>query len=266
MRGTPNGNRQRGFSFVELLVALALISVICGAVFGLLNVSQERFRSESQVLSAFQEARLGLDQIVRDVNDAGFPPRDTFSILPGANKYAYSPIAWNPSYPATPCTIAGSCVTPGDFDLIIETDIDPQNNNGVEWVRYQLQGTTLFRGVVSKPAAPGADPAATTAAAGVMIPYIQNVMNNAPAAQIAQFKAAYPVMFPGGAPVPIFRYTCDTTTGPQLCTAAGAFNSAANIRDVEITLIVMAPQVDIQTRAPLLVELDGRGHRVNPNK
>lgn len=267
MKKTPNGNRQGGFSLLELMVAVAIISLVAGAVFSLLNVSQQRFRSESQVLNAFQEARLGMDQIVRDVNDSGYPPKDIFAVAPTPDKYASGPIAWNPLYPATPCTIGGSCVTPGDFDVIVETDIDPQNNNGVEWVRYQLQGTTLFRGQVSKPAAAGADPVATFAAApaGGMVPYIQNVMNNAPAAQIAQLRAAHPTMFPGNAPVPVFRYTCDTKTGPQLCTAAGASNSAVNIREVEITLIVMTPQTDEQSRAPRVVELDGRGRRVNPN-
>ena len=45
-----------------------------------------------------------------------------------------------------------TCTTPGDFDLIMESDIDPQNNNGVEWIRYQLPAgtTTLLRGVAQK--------------------------------------------------------------------------------------------------------------------
>jgi hypothetical protein len=35
---------------------------------------------------------------------------------------------------------------------------------------------------------------------------------------------------------------------------------------VDITLIVMTPQTDAQTNQIHLVELNGRGHRVNPNK
>ena len=99
-----------------------------------------------------------------------------------------------------------------------------------------------------------------------MLPYVLNVMNNAPPAQIAQFQAAYPAMFPGGTPQPLFQFTCDTATGPVLCQNAGGGNSPANVRDVDITLIVMTPQRDAQTNQIHLVELNGRGHRVNPNK
>jgi prepilin-type N-terminal cleavage/methylation domain-containing protein len=262
MRKARNGAEQSGFSLIEMLVAVAIVTVICGAVFSLLSSSQQQFNTESQVLDAFQEGRLGLDQIVRDVNAAGYPPLNNFAVTPVATKYAVGPIAWTPSYPATACTIGGTCTIPGDFDLIIETDVDPQNNNGVEWVRYKLQGTTLFRAQVSKVA--GGNPDTTTSAA--LIPYVQNVMNNASASQITQFQASYPAMFPGNAAVPLFRYACDTSAGPVLCTAAGGSNSSANVREVEVTLIVMSREVDAKTRVPRLVELDGRGRRLNPNQ
>jgi hypothetical protein len=136
----------------------------------------------------------------------------------------------------------------------------------VQWIRYQLQGTTLFRGAIPKGAA-GTDPVAATPNPGaVMLPYVLNVMNNAPAAQITQFRAVYPAMFPGGTPQPLFQFSCDTPNGPVLCQNAGANNSPANVRDVDITLIVMTPNTDAQTNQIHLVELNGRGHRVNPNK
>ncbi len=256
---------QKGFTLLEMMVSVAIFIVICGAMFILLNMSQLQYQTDSQILSSFQQARLGLDQIARDVNDAGYPPQNHFAVTPAANLYANSPVAWSPNYPGTPCLIGtaggGTCTTPGDFDVIFEGDFD---GTGVKWIRYQLQGTVLMRGVVNKVA--GADPAATTAAAGVMFPYVVQVMNNATAAQIAQFQVTYPAMFPGGNPVPIFQFNCDTPAGPVLCQNAGANNSPANVRDVEITLIVQTPQVDAQTGAPRLVELNGRGHRINPNQ
>ena len=260
--------KQAGFTLVELMLSLAIFVLLSGTMFALLNLVQQRSQTESQLLASFEEARLGLDQTVRDVSGAGYPPLNHFSAVPAANLYAFSPVAWNPNYPVTPCQIGtaggGTCTSPGDFDLIIETDIDPNAANGVEWVRYQLQGTTLFRGFTSKVA--GADPVATINAAGVMFPYVLNVTNNAPAAQIAQFQAIYPAMFPGGNPQPIFQFTCDAPAGPVLCQNAGGSNSPANVRSVDIRLIVMAPQPDAQTRAVRLVELNGRGRRINPNK
>jgi prepilin-type N-terminal cleavage/methylation domain-containing protein len=238
---------QAGFTLMELMVSVGIFLLICGAIFELMGTTQNRFRTESQVLSAFEEARLGLDQIVRDVNDAGYPPQNHFSKAVAATTYAASPIAWSPNYaPATPCQIGTAGV--------------------VQWIRYQLQGTTLFRGAIPKGGA-GTDPVAATPNPGaVMLPYVLNVMNNAPAAQIAQFQAAYPAMFPGGTPQPLFQFTCDTPTGPVLCQNAAGNNSPANVRDVDITLIVMTPQRDAQTNQIHLVELNGRGHRVNPNK
>jgi prepilin-type N-terminal cleavage/methylation domain-containing protein len=261
---------QSGFTLIELMVSVGIFLLICGAIFELMGTTQKRFQTESQVLNAFEEARLGLDQIVRDVNDAGYPPQNHFSGAPAATAYAASPIAWSPNYaPATPCQIGtaggGTCTnSPGDFDLIVEGDVD--GTGAVEWIRYQLVGTTLFRGVLTPKVA--GDPVAAISGAGVMLPYVLNVMNNAPPPQIAQFRAAYPAMFPGGNPQPLFQYWCDALIGPQplLCQNPGANNSPANVRDVDITLIVMTPNTDAQTNQIHLVELNGRGHRVNPNQ
>ena len=271
--------RQLGFTLIELLVAMGIFLLITGAAFALLSSSQQRYQTESQVLASFQEARLGLDQMVRDINDSGYPPPTFFSATSPLMS-ASSPFAWSPGYPTTPCQIVigagGNCTTasgdtsPGDFDLIIETNPNPQDPtcvpNCVQWIRYQLQGTILMRAMIPKAIA--ADPDATTSGAGVLVPFVQNVVNNASAAQIAQYQITYPNMFPTG-PVPIFSYTCDTPTVPQypapLCASAGVDNSPANIRDVTITLIVATPLPDATTGVPRLVQLSGRGRRVNPN-
>lgn len=157
-------SQQSGFTLMELLIATTIFLVICGAIFGLLNLSQKSYSSESQLSGAFQEARLAVDQIVRDFNQSGYPGLGMFSVTPNPANYAVAPLAWSPGYPAAgapvPCTIgtvagggfAGSCTTPGDFDLIIETQL----NNGaappqpVEWIRYQLVNGTLYRSVVPK--------------------------------------------------------------------------------------------------------------------
>ncbi len=256
----------RGFTILELMIATAIFLVLCGAMFGLLQLSQQKYTSESQMTGAFQETRLAIDQIVRDFNVSGYPALSLFSSVPAdSSKYALSPVAWDPNYAISPCLVGsgiGGCATPSDFDLIVETDI----GNGVSWIRYQLIGTTLYRAVVAKTA--GADPVAETSAAGTMVPFLTNVMNNAQVAQPALFAkivGAYPAMFPGGVPQPIFKYTCDTPAGPQLCSAAGINAIPSNVRDVDITLIVMTRQPDLQTQLPKIVELTGRGHRVNPS-
>lgn len=283
------GKRERGFTLIEMLVALGIFLLITGAAFTLLTSSQQRYQTESQVLNSFQEARLGLDQMVRDINDAGFPP-PTF-VNGNPTEVTSAPFGWSPGYtviPPAPCQIGtaggGTCFTPTDFDIIIETEPNPNDPTcapvcQVQWIRYQLQGTTLMRGIVAKQA-PSHDPAVDTSAAGVLAPFVNNVVNNSPNLQVSvdaagnpiSLSAQYPAVFAGGAPVPIFQYTCDTPNSapqnpPQPCPAVAASDdSPQNIRDVSITLIVMAPSQDATNGRARLVQLEGRGRRINPNQ
>jgi prepilin-type N-terminal cleavage/methylation domain-containing protein len=266
--------RQSGFTLIEMLVALGIFLLITGAAFTLLSSSQQRYQTESQVLTSFQEARLGLDQMVRDINDAGFPP-PTFFASAFPLQSASAPFGWSPGYTTlSPCQIGtaggGNCFSPTDFDIIIETNPNPNSSdpsNQVVWIRYSLQNITLMRGVVPK--ASGHDPWVDTNAAGVLVPFVQNVVNQACPTQLPTCQTAYPTVFPGGTPVPIFQYICDTPTAPQYpaptCPNALGDNSPANIRDVMITLIVAAPLPDATSGVPRLVQLSGRGRRVNPN-
>jgi prepilin-type N-terminal cleavage/methylation domain-containing protein len=269
MKRAPQKRSEKGFSLIEMMIAAVIFILLCGAAFALLSVAQQRYQTESQVLNSFQEARFGLDDIVRDVNGSAYPGQNLFAFnpnIPAKNLYAITPLAWDPGYVTnSPCLIGtaggGTCTTPGDFDLIVERDLDYWNHDGVEWARYRLQGNVLSRSETFKVVL--AEPDATTAPS--FVPYVQNVMNNATPAQIAQFQAVYPQMFPGGNPVPVFSYFCYSPFGPpQPCPTAGSYNSPLNVTDVEITLIVMAPTQDAQTGQVRLIELHGRGHILNP--
>lgn len=264
---TGQADQRNGFTLIELLLAMAVFLLICAAMFGLLQLSQQRYSSETQLSGAFQEARLAVDQISWDVNDAGFPSAGMFSKLPDPTLYAVSPVAWVPGYSSTFCLIGtgggGTCTTPGDFDLILETTLQTPTGPVVSWIRYQLPAgsTTLYRAVVAKT---DGDPSVPTSAPGVMVPFLANVMNNA-TGQFSQITASYPAMFPTGNPVPIFQYMCDTPAGTIACPLAGTYNSPQNIRDVDITLIVETQQPDAQTGQLELIELNGSGHRLNPS-
>ena len=171
-----------------------------------------------------------------------------------------SPLAWDPGLSDHSLHGIGTCsTTPGDFDVIMETD----TGGGVNWIRYQLLNGTLYRAVVPKEAA---TLWSDTQVAGKMVPFVSNVLNNPTAAQLAEITATYPAMFPGGVTsVPIFQYTCDTPTGSQPCPLAGGANSPFNVRDVDVTLIVATPVRDAATQKLRIVELNGRGHRLNPS-
>jgi len=263
-------NNERGFTLLELMVAMGIFLVICAVMFELLDMSQKRYSSETQLTAAFQDARLAVDQITRDFNVAGYPPRGIYSTpmsLPW--RYATGPVAWSPNYPSTDCQIGLNCSTPGDYDLIIETQLSTDTD--VSWIWYHLDTTTnpnapaLMRTVVRKNFG---DPLAIVQTSNEATSLVANVMNKlTDAAQLAQIKAEYPTMYPLGTAQPIFQYTCDTPSGPLPCSSplAVGYNTPRNIRDVNITLIVATPQRDAQTQMYKLVELSGRGHRLNPD-
>jgi prepilin-type N-terminal cleavage/methylation domain-containing protein len=62
---------QRGFSLVELLVAMAVTLVVSGAIYGLLTTGGNAFRREPEVADRQQNIRIAMDAIGRDIENAG---------------------------------------------------------------------------------------------------------------------------------------------------------------------------------------------------
>ena len=226
-------HRAGGFSLVELLVGTVLFTIITGAVFSLLVSAQLRYRGESSVTETFQQANVAIDQIVRDVHSAGYPPITSLQpAVSSAQPWNYAlPFAWSPNYPGTPCTLGtgGNCVVPGNNDLIVEAD----TGSGVQWIRYSLQNGTLMRGVTPK--AKGGDPATSTSSD--LVPYLDNVINQ----------------------VPVFSYGFDNT-------APSTPVPASYIREVNITLVVQSAQPDPQTKQFRTITLTGQAIRFSPNQ
>jgi hypothetical protein len=109
-----------------------------------------------------------------------------------------------------------------------------------------------MRGMTPKVA--GVDPVTDTTP--LLVPYLENVMNNASPAQMTAIRQAYPSMFPGDTPVPVFSYTFATGAAPQ----------PSNITNVNVTLIVQSPYVDQQTRRVNIAVLTGQAAAFNPNQ
>ena len=258
----------KGFSLIEVMLVMAVFMVVSGAVFSLLGSAQVRYRSEQQLVEALQGARIGLDVLTRDIHRAGYPPINSYD----RNVTLFAMDVAN-GYPArglvavrlpgmvgttlsTVCLVdtdnpgagASTCDLPNPYELLIETDIDPDNQavpEQVEWIYYRVAapGTphtsfppdgggnrrTLYRMVSDKKQ--GADPRAsgTTKYRGIasrLVPMIEDVMND-PA---------------GGADQWVFRYVC--TGGVTVC-------APGQIQEIHVELRV-------QTRSPnLLVPATG---------
>src|ERR1700751_4823804 len=75
---------QRGFSFLELVAATAIFIVLAGIIFSVLVQGQQSYETESGVMDSFQQASIAVDQIVRDVHTAGYPPANAYTTATAA--------------------------------------------------------------------------------------------------------------------------------------------------------------------------------------
>ena len=279
--------RQQGFSLLELMLVLGIFLVVSGAVFELLNVAQLRYRAEQEFLESFQGARLGVDLMVRDIHNAGYPPPNTF---PGnfgkpPTPAAYPAGTWtNPllapagvqnrfaigilgvgggGVMSTTCTVNGGgnlCRIPNAWDLILEEDIDPENNNPapqIEWVRYSMDGagnnaparpagavtSTLHRTIRNKAA--GGDPTLNPS----VVPFVESIVQNATQAVNVNTNPA------------VFIYECDPLmlVAPGVCTAE-------NIKNVYVTLRVQSTRRDLTTQQFRQITVRGLASRNYPSR
>jgi len=254
---------QEGFSLIELMIVLVIFLVVSGAVFGLLNVAQLRYRSEQQVLDAVQGARIGLDQVTSDVYRAGYPPLNAYAsgvitmagTYPNDRRVAVPFVGISGGAVSMTCTVnttnptASTCAIPGPWDLIIETDLNPEDGAAqVEWIYYRIANPagssqcTLYRGQGPKTA--GGNPTALTGS-----PLGENILNRTDGTcdtDLADADNAY-----------VFTYACEG--GAATCTPD-------KITEVYIELQARPIYRDLQTGQVGAVSLRGSARRLNPGQ
>jgi prepilin-type N-terminal cleavage/methylation domain-containing protein len=271
---------ERGFSLIELMMVLAIFLVISGAVFELLNAAQIRYRAEQEFLESFTGARLGVEMMVRDIHNAGYPTPYTY-----AGNYGQPPTPL--TYPAgtwedplaapaqvqrrfaigilgitaggamsTTCTVNGGltpCAIPSPWDLVLELDVDPENSGAlptIEWVRYNLTRpggettSTLFRTVNTKDLASGPTLNPSN------VPFVEEVVQNPNLAVAANNPA-------------LFTYECD----PSMV-LVGTTNvcTAEHVKNVYIALQVQSVRPDIQTQQLRQITVRGMSSRQYPSR
>ena len=70
-RATASDPGQRGFSMVELMVAMTVTLIISSAIYGLLTTGGNAFRREPELADRQQNIRIAMDAIAKDVENAG---------------------------------------------------------------------------------------------------------------------------------------------------------------------------------------------------
>jgi len=148
---------EHGFSIIEMLIALALISAVLGvAVKGMIDM-QRRSSSETSKTDTVQETRDFIDQVVRDIHDAGYPPaRAVYWPIAGTIPLCTYPTGTVITAVRNTTTIACGIVSYSHTQVIFEGDLD---GTGVSAVILDIIPTVsgacpciLRRGVLTKTA------------------------------------------------------------------------------------------------------------------
>ena len=64
---------QRGFTLLELLVVMAVLSIMMAGIFSSVNSGMKRYHAEESRINTVQDGRNFLEQMVRDLHSAGYP-------------------------------------------------------------------------------------------------------------------------------------------------------------------------------------------------
>jgi prepilin-type N-terminal cleavage/methylation domain-containing protein len=106
----------RGFSMLELLFVVALMTVVVAAVFTQIAQVQQRARTEQAKLDIFQQPRDFADQLSRDLHQAGYPSVRMF------NTAAWSVALVSP--PSSDSRLATGLILIGPGEIQFEGDVD----------------------------------------------------------------------------------------------------------------------------------------------
>jgi prepilin-type N-terminal cleavage/methylation domain-containing protein len=221
----------QGFSLVELLVVMLVMSVIVGAVVNQMAVTMQRSRAEQAKVDIFQESRDFVDQFVRDVHETGYPSIRMFD----TSSWATAPLS--PIY--TEPKLAAGITFIGPSEITFEGDVE--GDAMVDTVDYNLLATgnncpCLRRGAIDK-----------ASGSAVFSNEVQNVQSAGTTAD------------------PIFvGYTATGTavTSADMTTVAGR-QALATIKTVQIRLKTKAGVVDPQTHQAAETTLSGQVAIVN---
>jgi prepilin-type N-terminal cleavage/methylation domain-containing protein len=170
--------RQQGFSMIELLMVIAILTVVLGLVFRYINRAQRVYRTQENRIDTTQQAREAIDEITRELHQSGYPSAKLYA--PG--------VLGVPT--ANDSRAAVGLVKVSPTELWFEADINNDGNvYSVHYLLYDSSGNTisaastcpcsLQRGTVQK-----ANSTAPMAQAVTYASAINNVLNSGGAAAL----------------------------------------------------------------------------------
>ncbi len=250
---------QRGFSLIEMLIVVTILTVVFAMVFSDLDSGTQKYRVEESRLDITQETRDFLDQVVRDLHTVGYP-----------NLHMYNTGVLGAT-PANSKLLAVGLVAVSSTDIWFEGDVD--GSGVVRSVRYTLQANggncpcSLMRSYVVK--ADGVAPDAQTVTYATEVQNVVNSVGGGAAYSIAgntRFQGglvANNTLYAGYKAAPVFSYFDQNNTAiavpPDLSGGNLALGEAAvaNVRSIGVTINVLSQYPDPKTQLLQAVSTQG---------
>ena len=225
-----------GFSLLEMMVSLAILTIITAAIFSQINQMQKKAQSEAVKLDLTQQAREFLDQTIRDLHMAGYPNSAMYAPPGGSGMLDYnSPL------------VAAGLVRVSPTEILMEGDV---NTDGTV---YSVDVTYLASDPNDLKC-----PCIRRSAARKQATAVLPAPLNQPAAPV--FTDTELVMPPGAGPNQsgenLFTFfdrngnQIDVSAGLDISTAAGQA-SIRQIRTVKINLSLFSVERDMITGRPV---------------
>lgn len=117
------GNTGKGFSLIEMMMVVLILTILVGAMFRQIDRAQTRYSVETRKLDLTQQNRDFIDQFTRDLHQAGYPSPTTYGNRVDLSSNLTAVGIWYIS----------------QTDLRMEADVD---GTGVVEIAYHYDGTT----------------------------------------------------------------------------------------------------------------------------
>jgi prepilin-type N-terminal cleavage/methylation domain-containing protein len=231
-RNRQAGNRQKGFSLIEMLIVVLILGIVSAGLFVQIDAAQQRAFTEQNKLDNFQEARDFVDQFFRDVNQIGYPN----------SRMIDTSVVWSPTL-ATPLIndnrVAIGLVKIDANEIRFEGDMNGDGN--VQSIIYMVNGSGSCSLCLQRSQVDKASASPLTGQATNWGTEVNDVLSN-----------------------PIFTYF--KADGTQIATAslpmdisnAGNAQIIASIKTIQVSLLIRNNSVlDAKTQQPIETTFQG---------
>ncbi|MBP9771892.1 MAG: type II secretion system protein [Candidatus Pacebacteria bacterium] len=194
----------QGFTLIEMLVTTSIMILISGAVMGSIMLLYKGNRFAMEQALAVENARRGVEQMVRDVREASYSDGGAYPV-----------------------------VAIGSTTIAIYSDLD--RDNDVELVRFYLEGTSFKKRVTN----PTGTPAVYNEANGVVQTLSENVRNveqNLPIFQFYNSAGTLLTSYGNVTPVSFVKISLIVNVNPETLPNEYILRSSATIRNLKVNL------------------------------